>query len=60
MEDAPVIQPKQVVICADCHKPIEGHGKNSAEAIAERTKTTYGVALCYDCAVKRKAPNPQE
>lgn len=39
--------------CADCGKYIAGASGKSAEYIAGYTKKQFGVALCYDCAIKR-------
>ena len=50
VEDAPVVKPKEH--CADCGREIEAHGKIDGASIAERTKSTYGRPLCYDCATK--------
>lgn len=39
--------------CADCGKDVTGASGKSAEYIAGYTKKQFGVALCYDCALKR-------
>lgn len=41
-------------VCADCHSPITGYGKQSAQEFAEYTKSVFGVSVCYDCGQKRK------
>ena len=40
--------------CHDCHRPITGYGKQSAQEFADYTKRVFGVAVCYDCGQKRK------
>lgn len=41
-------------LCADCKNPIKGAGAVTAEQVKAGTLKTYGVALCLDCAQKRK------
>lgn len=48
----PVI--KQAVKCADCGGDIISAAGKGADYIAQGTKKTYGVALCWACACKRK------
>lgn len=45
---------KQAVKCADCGGDIIGAAGKGADYIVQGTKKTYGVALCWDCACKRK------
>jgi hypothetical protein len=41
-------------ICTDCKKKIGPAYGKTAEYVAEHTFSTYGVALCADCAKARK------
>lgn len=41
-------------ICNDCHQPITGYGKQSAQEFADYTKRVFDVAVCYECGQKRK------
>ena len=45
---------KQAVKCADCGGDILPAQGKGADYIAAGTKKTYGVALCWGCACKRK------
>lgn len=45
---------KQAVKCADCAGDIRAAAGKGAEYIAQGTKKTYGVSLCWACACKRK------
>lgn len=47
-------------ICADCGAEITGHGTRPAIEIAEGTRSTYGVTLCWDCAMKRKGASDEQ
>ena len=49
----PVI--RNAVKCADCGNDIQGAFGNGADYIERYTKKQYGVALCSECAAKRKA-----
>lgn len=52
---------KQAVKCADCGGDIIGAAGKGADYIVQGTKKTYGVALCWACACKRKeAAQPKE
>lgn len=46
---------KQAVKCTDCKNTIQAAGGKGAEYIVQRTKKSYGVALCFECASKRAA-----
>lgn len=53
------IQPNtKTLVCVDCGSTIRGAlvGKKylSAEDMAKKSEDTYGEALCFDCAKKRK------
>lgn len=51
----------QAVKCADCGGDIIGAAGKGADYIVQGTKKTYGVALCWACACKRKeAAQPKE
>lgn len=41
--------------CADCGNDIQGAFGKGADYIERHTKKHYGVALCSECAAKRKA-----
>lgn len=45
---------KQAVKCADCGGDILPAQGKGADYIAAGTKKTYGVALCWGCACKRR------
>lgn len=48
-------RPQQPVsLCSACKKPIRAAFNKSATGVAEYTRKKYGVALCADCAAKRK------
>lgn len=44
--------PKQAtpILCTDCHEPISGIGKMSAEQMAQYTQDKYSKPLCAKCA----------
>ena len=46
---------KRYVKCADCGKDIRDAAGKGADYIAQGTKKTYGVSLCWECAGKRAA-----
>ena len=46
---------RQAVKCADCGGDILPAAGKGADYIVQGTKKTYGVALCWQCAGKRKA-----
>lgn len=51
--------PPSPVICADCGKEIQGIKKNgkplyTAKEVAEKSKETYGVRLCWACSKARQ------
>lgn len=43
------------LICSDCGENITAKGKTTATQISNGTKEKYGLSLCSDCALKRKA-----
>lgn len=43
--------------CADCGEEIHDHGKWKADSIREGAIKSYGVPLCFTCAMKRKENN---
>lgn len=45
---------KQAVKCADCGGDILAAQGKGADYIVQGTKKSYGVALCWNCACKRK------
>lgn len=52
------VRPRKAVIkklekCADCAGEIRAAAGKGADYIAQGTKKTYGVALCWNCASKR-------
>jgi hypothetical protein len=46
--------PEPLVMCADCGRPIKGHGNFSAEQIKAAAVKQFGVPLCYGCGCLRK------
>lgn len=40
--------------CADCGAEIRAHGDFTAEQIVALGEDKYGMALCWECAAKRK------
>lgn len=46
---------RTAVKCADCGNDIQGAYGKGADYIERYTKKQYGVALCSECAAKRKA-----
>ena len=59
---APAPTPAPVLICADCHAPIEGFEKMPPAQVADYSRRKYGRPLCTACAAKAKsaAEQPQE
>lgn len=48
------------VMCAHCGKPIQSAAGKSAEYMAARTKKSFGVCLCYECASERSTAQTAE
>lgn len=44
----------EIAYCEDCGMEIEKHGSYTVNKIVTMTKAKYGMALCWDCAMKRK------
>lgn len=59
---APAPAPAPVLLCADCHEPIQGFDKMPPAQVADYSRRKYGRPLCTACAAKAKsaAEQPQE
>lgn len=44
----------EAAICEDCGKPITAHGSFNVNKVVTLSRDKYGLALCWDCATKRK------
>ena len=60
VDDAPVVQKKEKVLCEECGKEILAHGAYSAEKIIAGSKRSYGRTLCFDCSMKAKNKSENE
>ena len=50
----------EIAYCEDCGSEITQHGSFTVNKIVTMTKAKYGMALCWDCAMKRKEEGNNE
>ena len=49
----PMAPKVEEAICEDCKRPVTRHGDYSVNKIITRSKARFGLALCWDCSMKR-------
>ena len=54
VEDAPIVQKKEKILCEECGREITSRGNYSAEKIIAGSQKAYGKILCFDCSMKAK------